>query len=302
MNLHSKSKRLKSRDLETILCDLFGYDRAYALLNAAPLIFAVLVLCLLGLSGHWVTKKYYSKQALPAEATALTQFELDLTQPDAKQLLVDAYIERNGGSNNWTQLESINYNGVIFDALEHYSFVASKSKGGDLTLYVTNRNSETQLQVKDGVTELDQIPRTKEGMGFHVKSLAHLKSELYDPIFELALKQRGEILEMEEAIWQNMPVIKVSIKDNAVISELILYKVDLSMLARIEHFEDGSSRTYKFTEFQLVNGLKLPSMINADGNNGESCNIRYTEIKPSLNRNQTAADSGVALRSSYFGK
>jgi hypothetical protein len=286
MNLNQTAK---TRDMRSYLGDKFGYERVDSWINLAPFIAAAVVLALLGYSGLWITKNYYARQELPTDARSVNMTKIDFTQPNVKELLIAAFIEYNGGLENWAHLESISYNGVIFNNLENHSFVASKTKTGDTSLYVTNRASETTLEIKNGVTELQQLPKTTEAPGFYVKSIAHLTGELYSPLVDLAVTNKGEISELEESIWQNMPVVIVTIQDDSKKSKFILYSEDLSVLARIDQLSDGATYTYRFTNYESVNGLNLAKMVNAENNLGDSCNIRFTEIKPLLDRSIPAS-------------
>jgi len=271
-NIDTRKKKLVAQ---------LGQDWVETLYIGTPYVAGILIIALLGLAGNWATKKLYNRQDAQVAAGIAQAPEIDLNSPDAKALLLSSYIELNGGSKIWSEVEGISYNGIIFNDLEHHSFVASQSKDGSLSLRITNRAAETQLEVQNGhaVWTPEQAPGQKPA--YSVVSIAHLAKDYYSPLIDMAVSDQGEITEMKEIIWQNMPIIAVKVQSkNGDHSELYLYEKDLTLVQRIDYLNDGTTQKYRFSSYDKVHGLRVPTMVRAENDRGDISNIRFTDIKP----------------------
>lgn len=297
MNLPSYRRTIDSAQKK--LYTRLGQDRTEILYIAAPYVAGALIIAMLGLGGQWVTKKLYNRQSDQVTAGIAKAPDIDLNAPNAQELLISSYMQLTGGTNTWSNLESLAYNGVIFDDAEHHSFIASKSRNGDMSLRITNRSAETELTQKNGKLVWTPKPAPGQQLDYHVLSIAHLSKEFYNPLIEVAVSHNGHIIKMEEIIWQNMPIIAVNVQKADCISELYLYKKDLTLVQRIDHMADGTLQKYRFSSYSDIQGLRLPTMVRAENNNGETSNIRYTDIKPQIRSTRDVA-SQETLESSHL--
>ena len=287
--------KIKSENLGTRLWDRLGVDTAETVYICTPYVLGMFVIGAIGMAGHWATKKLYNQADNEAITAGIVSApSIDLQAPDAGPLLIQSYTELQGGEQAWNNLESVEYNGIIFNEQEHHSFMASKSKDGSLNLRVTNRSAETELKIQGGQVAWSPEPTATEQPAFHVLSIAQLTREFYNPLMQIALTHSGEIGDLRETIWQNQRVIAATIQNEGVITELYLSQKDLTLLQRTDIFADGSQQKYRFSGYQQFNGLRIPTMVRAENNLGDMSNIRFTAINPILKTNQMTAQNHSA--------
>lgn len=258
-----------------------------------PYALGILLIAVMGLSGYWTMHHVYNRQQNRSHLNpSETAHTINVETPDAVAQLLANYPEQQGGAEIWNRLQSVEYNGIIFDQQQHHSFAAAASKDGSFTLRVVNRNSETEISLNDGkIHWQDTLNAQPDTAAPYILSITRLIRELYNPLMELSISQSGKLLSLKETDLNGMPVLLASIEHETITSDLYLYKTDLTLVRRVDTYSDGSQQTFRFSAYRTINGLKIPTMVLAENNAGEVSNIRFTEITPRTGPTQSAEAS-----------
>jgi hypothetical protein len=239
----------------------------------APL-FVILLLIGGGLLAVW---SYYAREQRLSEGPEARYplFVLDAENVEAD--LLEKYISAQGGLKALTRLDHLTFRGSIFESGHQYVFEGMKERGGPGRCILTDRNSGIQLRFEEGRLLSDGITIP---VNSGLLPMVSLVGELFDPFADLIMMRRGRILEVEEVDWRGIQAFRVRFDRPhlGMQTDIYLSGIDFSALERVDILPDGLKRSYRYSNYQYVNGFRFPFTIYVVGGGGQLKRIHFSWI------------------------
>lgn len=256
----------------------------------------VFVLILLIAAGLLAVRAYYARADVLSEEQYAQYDIAALGSKEGVPVLLQKYIKAQGGLQALQNLERLTFEGTLIESGRMYVFKGSRGRAGEQQLTLMDRASGIQLEF-DGEPTVSGDSKVNSKIRLLASLL--LMGEFYDPFSEVVIESRGEILQVERMLWREIPVICVCIDRPhlGMRSELYLSEGSMVVLGRTDTLADQSTRSYRYSHYNEVEGVRLPFTINTEGEDGTSIRIQYRRI-----RSQPAVDTEQPQQATTFSE
>lgn len=244
-----------------------------ALHFVAPLF---IILLLIG-GGLLAVRGYYARELGLSEARDARYRLFALGAENVEADLLDKYIRAQGGVKALKQLNRLTFRGSIFESGHQYIFKGKKECGGQRQCTLTDRSSGISLKLEgDRLVSGDVVVPVDS----RLLSMVSLIGEFYDPFADLIMTRRGRIIKVEEVAWKGIPAFRVRFDRPhlGIQTDIYLSGDNLSALERIDIHPGGLKRSYRYSNYQYVNGFRFPFTIYVDGGGSQLSRIHFSRI------------------------
>jgi hypothetical protein len=177
-----------------------------------------------------------------------------------------AYLLANGGKEKLSELQSVQSRGTFTSGELSIPFHSIKRRPNQSLTILKFPNYELSIGV-NGTTAWQRIKAPGQEPNYELKdgeeAIAFQQmGEFFDPIMNVMLFDKGQILDLSPSEWESQPAIRLDFKSATGVQTSAYFDPDnMRPFARVETFQNGKKRKILYSDYQTIGGMQEPYLI-----------------------------------------